>query len=124
MSIQNGFLGSVSFKESQVIAEGHPVVVRSRVVKANQGTLNPGQLVAIDSTGLLVAYDPAYTPGQGDPPAPVLAGVCLHLVDTAAEAAAEVIVHGTVVKEALKSLTAAAAPAQLTALEKLLIWPV
>ncbi|MDR1397176.1 MAG: hypothetical protein LBJ14_05540 [Desulfarculales bacterium] len=124
MAIQNGIVGGVSFKEAQVIAEGHPVVVRSRVVKANQGTLQPGQLLALDSAGLAVAYDPAYTPGQNDPPAPALYGVCLHLVDTAAEAAAEVIVHGTVVKAVLFTLAGAATPAVLEALEALTIYPV
>jgi hypothetical protein len=124
MATQNGILGGLSFVEVQVLAEGHPAVVRSWTVKASQGTLAPGQLVAIDSTGLAVAYNPAYVPGQNDPPAPVLRGVALRATDTAKEAAVDIVVHGTVVKKTL-CLAAGATPAAavLDALDKLGVWP-
>lgn len=95
----NGKIGEITVKEAQVIADTqHPPIIVSRILKANQGVLEAGSIIAVDNTGNLVFYDPSKTSHQ-----PV--GILANIVDTDRQQIANLIVHGTVVKEALKVKT-------------------
>lgn len=95
----NGKIGEITVREVQVIADTqHPPLIVSRTLKANQGVLDAGSIIAVDNTGNLVFYDPTKTSHQ-----PV--GVLANIVDTDRQQTANLIVHGAVLKEALKVKT-------------------
>ena len=52
----NAALGTQTFRESMVLENGHPPVVNSLPVKASQGTLQPGLIMALDENKELIPY--------------------------------------------------------------------
>ena len=113
MNIQSGNIGTQHFEEKQIIAAGHPVMVITWPVKPDNGVYEAGQLLGLDD-GEVVAYD------QDIP----LKGVCMRKVDTAVEAAADIIVHGTVVKAALTVLGAPIDNDDILALHDITVYPI
>jgi len=107
-------LGKQTFSERQVIDGTHPAVVVSMKVKANQGELPGGTIVAKDQNGEIVPYDPT-----GNAPVNEPIGVIVYTVDTSKETIAPVLRHGTVVKRALLVKGNAPSEADLIKLEKL-----
>jgi len=87
----DGQIGSISISKVTVITGDHPAVVLSGEVEPDQGVLEPGTILARNASQKLVAWD-----GSGDPVG-VLEGRC----DTAAQATALYLAHGTVVEAVL-----------------------
>lgn len=111
----NGILGTYNYGDSAVIDTTHPPILGTAKAKANNGTLAEGLIVAKDTNGDLVAYDPA---GAGATASlAVIKGVLVHDCDTTKDDAAVIIKHGTVSQA--KLLVGAAVPnaANLAALE-------
>ena len=115
----NAVLGTLSYGASSVISLIHPPVIKTMKAKANNGTLSAGLLVAKDSNGDIVAYDPG-----GSSPVNVCVGVLAQDIDTTTDNAAAVVRHGTVVLEKLKVGAGAPNSAALAALEALGIFAV
>ncbi len=66
MTIQAN-LGSQTFSEELIIAQGHPVQVLGRKLKANQGTVQTGTLVSLNASREIVPYTEAeQVIGTGD----------------------------------------------------------
>lgn len=91
-------LGKQEFKHvTQVIDFSHPPIVQAMKVKANQGELPAGLIVALDVNGEVVPYNPAGQAPVNDP-----IGVLVYGIDTTKETVGSVLRHGVVVKASLK----------------------
>lgn len=115
----NAVLGTLEYGVSSVVSLIHPPVLKTMKAKANNGVLSAGLLVAKDSNGDLVAYDPG-----GASPLNVCVGVLAQSVDTATDDAAVVVRHGTVVREKLLVGSSAPDAAALAVLEGLGIFAI
>ncbi|MBI3584204.1 MAG: hypothetical protein HY096_09705 [Nitrospinae bacterium] len=105
-------LGAQSFTEKQVVDATHPAVILTMKVKANQGELAVGLIVAKDGNGDIVSYDSA-----GASPLNTPVGVLTMKVDSTKETVGNVLRHGTTVKSSLLVGTAAPSASDLTKLE-------
>lgn len=91
-------LGKQEFKHvTQVIDFTHPPLVQAMKVKADQGELPAGLIVALDVNGEVVPYNPAEEAPVNDP-----IGVLVYGIDTTKETVGNVLRHGVVVKASLK----------------------
>ena len=83
-------------EEAVYSEERHPAVILTKSVKAGQGVLEKGTIVALDGSGLVVPYNPSATDSTGSP-----VGVLVERIDTDKETAGNVLVHGVVFGERL-----------------------
>ena len=115
----NAVIGSMNVSDTSVISRLHPPIMGTMKAKAANGTLAEGLVVAKDSNGDLVAYDPV-----GLAPLNTPVGILVHECDTTKDDAAVVLKHGTAVKSAL--LVGASAPdaADLAKLEAIGVFAV
>ena len=84
-------------EEAVYSEERHPAVILSKPVKAGQGVLEKGTIVALDSNGLVVPYNPSASDSTSNP-----VGILVERVDTDKETVGNVLVHGVVFRERLK----------------------
>lgn len=89
----NANLGTQTFIEKNILDPLHPAIIRTMDAKANNGTLVQGLIVAKDSNGDIVAYDPVGADPLNDP-----IGILIKGIDTTKDTLANVLRHGTVVK--------------------------
>lgn len=115
----NAVLGTIEYGANGVVSQVHPPVLKTMKAKANNGTLSAGLVVAKDSNGDLVSYDPG-----GTAPVNAAVGVLVQDCDTATDDAAVVLRHGTVVLSKLKVGAGAPGATDLTALESIGIFAV
>ena len=115
----NAVLGTMEYGTSSVISAIHPPVIKTMKAKANNGTLSAGLVVAKDSNGDIVAYNPG-----GAAPLNVAVGVLTQDCDTSTDDGALVLRHGTVVLGKLKVGSGAPDGSALAALENLGIFAV
>ena len=92
----DGKIGEMTTKEVQIITELHPPVIITVPLKANQGYLELGSIIAKNNNGENVLYDPSDTNQQ-------IVGVLANSVDTNRQDIGNVIVHGVVVRKFLKA---------------------
>ena len=90
----NAKLGTQTFKEITVIDYTHPPVVWDFPVATGQGELAPGTVVALNSAGAVVPYDPDGAAPENDP-----IGVLIMRVNTDDEDVAPVLIHGCAVRK-------------------------
>ena len=120
----NGKIGEVNIKEVQVVAdvEHKPVIVTKNLL-LGQGVLEAGSIIGKDlSTSDLVFYDPTAVDSTTGNPTQEPIGVLANLVDTDRQTLANIIVHGVVLKNALKVKAGTVDTAVLEALEAKTIW--
>uniref|UniRef100_A0A7C3I633 Head decoration protein n=1 Tax=Gracilinema caldarium TaxID=215591 RepID=A0A7C3I633_9SPIR len=115
----NAVLGTIDYGASSVISAIHPPVIKTMKAKTNNGTLAAGLVVAEDSAGDIVAYNPG-----GTAPLNEAVGVLVQDCDTTTDDGALVLRHGTVVLGKLKVGTSAPDADDLAALEALGIFAV
>ncbi len=84
-------------EETVYSEERHPAVILSKSFKPGQGVLEKGTIVALDSNGLVVPYNPSATDSTATP-----VGVLVERLDTDKETVGNVLVHGVVYRERLK----------------------
>jgi len=87
----DGKIGSLSSRVVQVVDHGHPPVIRTGLIKQNQGQWEPGTILTRDA-GELAPWD-----GTGDP-----VGVLIDHCDSTSQASANYLRHGQVVQAVLK----------------------
>jgi hypothetical protein len=83
-------------EEAVYSEERHPAVILTKSVKAGQGVLEKGTIVALDGSGLVVPYNPSASDSTANP-----VGVLVERVDTDKETLGNVLVHGVVFRERL-----------------------
>ncbi len=88
----NAKTNSVSLGSATIIDPTHPPIIKNGDIKANQGTLARGLVVALDADSKYVPYDPA-----GLAPLNAPKGILTEEVDTTKETAGPVLKHGTAV---------------------------
>ncbi len=115
----NTVLGTIEYGANGVVSQVHPPVLKTMKAKANNGTLSAGLVVAKDSNGDIVAYNPG-----GTAPVNAAVGVLVQDCDTATDDAAVVLRHGTVVLSKLKVGAGSPVTTDLDALEVLGIFAV
>lgn len=115
----NGIIGETTYTTSSVLSKIHPPVIKVMTAKADNGTLTEGLLVAKDSNGDIVAYEPA-----GDAPLDTCVGVLTQEIDTTKDDAAPVLVHGTAVQNKLVVGAVAPDADDIAALEALGVFAV
>lgn len=115
----NATLGTQTFTDKQIIDQAHPAIIRSLKVKANNGILSAGLIVAKDSAGDLVAYDSA-----GASPINTPVGVVTISCDTTKEGVAATLLHGTVVSANLLEGSSAAGATEIAALQAIGIFAI
>ena len=116
----NGVIGTyVPPKPSEAVysEERHPAVILSKSVKQGQGVLERGTIVAVDSNGLVVPYNPSATDSTAEP-----VGVLVERVDTDKETVGNVLVHGVVYRERLVVAGGSVTADDLKKLESIGIW--
>ncbi len=120
----NGKIGEVNIKEVQVVADvEHEPVILTKNLLSGQGVLEAGSIIGKDlNTGDLVFYDPTATDATTGNPTQEPIGVLANLVDTDRQTLANIIVHGVVLKNALKVKAGTVDTAVLEALEAKTIW--
>ncbi len=120
----NGKIGEITVNEVQVIADvAHKPVIVTKNLSAGQGVLEAGCIIGKDlNTGDLVFYDPTATDATTGNPTQEPIGVLANLVDTDRQTLANIIVHGVVLKNALKVKAGTVDTAVLDALEAKTIW--
>lgn len=106
-------VGKQTFTEVQVVDASHPAIIRAEKLRANNGELPAGRILAKDANGDLVSYDDG-----GVAPVNVPVGILTRGVDTAKDAVGAVLRHGIAVKSSLtKAAGAAPTAADLVKLE-------
>lgn len=115
----NAVLGTIEYGANGVVSQVHPPILKTMKAKANNGILAAGLVVAKDSNGDIVAYDPG-----GTAPVNAAVGVLVQDCDTATDNAAVVLRHGTVVLSKLKVGSGSPDADDLAALEALGIFAV
>ena len=104
-------------EEAVYSEERHPAVILSKSVKQGQGVLERGTIVAVDSNGLVVPYNPSATDSTGEP-----VGVLVERVDTGKETVGNVLVHGVVFRGRLVIAGGTVSEGDLTKLSKIGIY--
>lgn len=89
----NAIIASFNVSQSAVVDPTHPPILGTLKVKAANGVLPEGLVLAKDSNGDVVAYDPAGTGPTAS--LAVIVGVLAHDCDTNKDDAAVVLKHGT-----------------------------
>jgi hypothetical protein len=118
MATVNGIVGQQTITGKTVIDDRHPAVVRFKEFKADNGIIKAGEIIALDASSTAVSYDPL---SAGTEKTPI--GVCANEIDTAKDTIGSVIVHGTVIGEALTTKGVKAVSAEVADLEtNTLIW--
>ena len=117
----NGVIGTYerSTFQSTVLAPGHDGVIRNVKVKTGQGVLKAGLLMAYNSDGKLVPYDPSASAPINSP-----VGVLAEDIDTDRTDVAPIVVHGTVWRTKLLVGSNPPSESDLEKLEEIYIWPV
>ena len=98
MATFTGNVGSKSLTEKTVTTDMHPLVFQTFELKADNGTLEAGTILAYNTDGTAEAYDPTAADGS---PLLIPIGVLAYLTDTARATAGIAVVHGILVKKAL-----------------------
>jgi len=98
MAIFSGNVGSKSLTEKTVTTDFHPLVFETFDLKADNGVLEAGTILAKNTDGTVEAYDPNAAEGS---PLLTPVGVLAYLTDTARATAGVAVVHGVLVKKAL-----------------------
>jgi len=106
-------------EEAVYSEERHPAVILSKSVKQGQGILERGTIVAVDSNGLVVPYNPSATDSTGEP-----VGVLVERVDTGKETVGNVLVHGVVFRGRLVIAGGTVSEGDLTKLSKIGIYAI
>lgn len=94
----NGIVGTKTLTEKSVVTDQHPVVNQTFALKANNGTLEAGTILALNASGTAEAYDPTATEGS---PLLTPVGVLRYTADTTRDTAGVAVVHGVLIKKAL-----------------------
>jgi len=118
----NGVIGKYTPpKPSEAVysEERHPAVILSKAVKQGQGVLERGTIVAVDSNGLVVPYNPSATDSTAEP-----VGVLVERVDTSKETVGNVLVHGVVFRGRLVIAGGTVSEGDLTKLSKIGIYAI
>lgn len=89
-------LGTQTFTEKVVVDGTHPAIILAMKIKPNQGELKAGLIVALDTNGEVVPYNPT-----GQAPLNIPIGVLTVSIDTTKETVGSVLRHGTVVRKNL-----------------------
>ena len=97
--------------------ERHPAVILAKPVKADQGVLEKGLIVALDANGKVVPYNPSAGGSTANP-----VGVLVERVDTSKETVGNVLVHGVVFRERLIVADAEVTEDDLKKLAEIGIW--
>jgi hypothetical protein len=101
-----------------IIDGRHPAIVKVLEFKGNNGVFASGEIVALDANGKADFYDAEATGSLAKP-----IGVCVYGVDTSKDTIASVLLHGTVIKTALKNKGVKANAVAVKTLEtNTLIW--
>lgn len=95
-----------------IIDGRHPAVVKVMPFKADNGKIEAGEIVALNADGRADFYD-----AQDEGTLSVPVGVSIFTVDTGKDSLGSVLVHGTVIRSALKNGGAKAETAAVKALE-------
>jgi len=112
MATFNGVVGTQIISSKSVIDGRHPAVVRIMEFLTENGVIPAGEIIAFDSDGKAVSYDPT---GTAPLNAPI--GVCTEEIDTAKDSAGNVLVHGCVLASSLLTLGTASTVSHKAALE-------
>lgn len=94
----NGIVGTLNVTEKEVVTDFHPAVNRTVALKANNGVVAQGTILAYNASGTAEAYDPAATEGS-TLLTPI--GVLVYKCDTARDTAGIMLVHGVVMGDSL-----------------------
>jgi hypothetical protein len=114
----NGNVGSYEFpKIEKVYTNIHEPVILTMEIKEDQGTLQRGLIVARDTNGKVVPYNPGASDSTATP-----IGVLVEDVDTEKEITANVLVHGVVFRERLIVANADLTTDDLNKLAQITIW--
>jgi len=114
----NGKIATYEAQEVTVVAEvPHKPIILTKQLKANQGVLEAGSVIAKDADGNLVLYDPSNTDHE-------VVGVLTRTVDTSKNVNALVLVHGVVNGRFLKTVSGEADESTVKALEEKTIWTI
>jgi len=118
MSIVNGVVGQQTLTGKTVIDDRHPAVVCFKKFKQDNGIIPAGEIVAADTNGDMVSYDPLAADSTNTPK-----GVCTQETDTSKNTISGVMIHGAVVAKALLTKGAAATAGEISDLESnTVIW--
>lgn len=114
----NGVVDRKEISSEGVIDGRHPAVVKVMPFKSNNGNIGAGEIIALDENGKADFYD---ADGTDELKKPV--GVVIFSVDTEKDSLGSVLVHGTVIRSALKNNGTKADAGAVNALESnTLIW--
>ena len=114
----DGKIATYETQEVTVVAEvPHKPVILTKQLRADQGVLEAGSIIAKDSDGNLVIYDPSNTDHE-------VIGVLTRTVDTNRNVNALVLVHGVVNGRFLKTASGEADENTIKALEEKTIWTI
>jgi len=118
----NGVIGTYTPpkpEEAVYSEERHPAVILSKSIKAGQGVLERGTIVAVDSNNLVVPYNPSATDSTAEP-----VGVLVEGIDTDKETVGNVLVHGVVFRERLAIAGGTVSEGDLAKLSKIGIYAI
>jgi hypothetical protein len=104
-------------EEAVYSEERHPAVILTKSFKSGQGVLERGTIVALDSEGLVVPYNPSASDSTASP-----VGVLVERIDTDKETAGNVLVHGVVFRERLVIKDGSVSESDLKKLAGIGIW--
>ena len=114
----NGKIATYETQEITVVAEvPHKPVILTKQLRADQGVLEAGSVVAEDADANLVIYDPSNANHK-------IVGVLTRTVDTSRNINALVLVHGVVNGRFLKTASGEADENTIKALEEKTIWTI
>ena len=114
----DGKIATYETQEVTVVAEvPHKPVILTKQLKADQGVLEAGSVIAEDADGNLVLYDPSNTDHK-------VVGVLTRTVDTGKNVNALVLVHGVVNGRFLRTASGGADGTTVKALEEKTIWTI
>jgi hypothetical protein len=96
--VNNGIVGTVTMTETSVVTDGHPIVSEAIELKADNGVLDAGLILALNDSGTAEGYDPTVTAGST---LLVPVGVLMFRTDTSRDNEGIVLKHGFAVGKAL-----------------------
>ncbi|MCD8552327.1 hypothetical protein [Seleniivibrio sp.] len=112
MATVNGVVGTQTITGKTVTDGRHPAVIRIMEFASDAGTIQAGEIIALDASGKAVSFDPAASDSTNTP-----VGVCTEDIDTSKDTAGSVAVHGTVMKKSLLTKGSASSAAHVASLE-------
>lgn len=120
MATFNGVVGQQTISYKTVADGNHPAVIRMVEFLSDNGTIKAGEIIAYDTNGKAVSYDPAAVDSKNIP-----VGVLTEDIDTTTDTAGMMAVHGTLVRAAITVKGASASDANISALEsKIPVWAI